>query len=32
MGAAGHKTLKLTVSQEWIDGTNWLFLVLIQES
>ena len=22
---SGHETLKLTVSQEWIDGMNWFF-------
>ena len=22
-GQSGHGTLKLTVSQEWIDGMNW---------
>ena len=24
-GLPGHGTLKLTVSQEWIDGMNWFF-------
>ena len=24
-GQSGHGTLKLTVSQEWIDGMNWFF-------
>ena len=24
-GQPGHVILKLTVSQEWIDGTTWLF-------
>ena len=24
-GQSGHRTLKLTVSQEWIDGLNWFF-------
>ena len=25
-GQSGHKTLKLTLSQEWIDEMNWFFL------
>ena len=24
-GQSSHRTLKLTVSQKWIDGMNWLF-------
>ena len=24
-GQSGHRTLKLTVSQKWIDGMNWYF-------
>ena len=24
-GQSGHRTLKLAVSQEWIDGMNWFF-------
>ena len=24
-GQPGHRTLKLTVSQEWVDGMNWFF-------
>ena len=24
-GHSGQRTLKLAVSQEWIDGINWLF-------
>ena len=24
-GQSGHGTLKLAVSQEWIDGMNWFF-------
>ena len=24
-GQSGHRTLKLTVFQEWIDGMNWFF-------
>ena len=24
-GQSGHSTLKLAVSQEWIDGRNWFF-------
>ena len=23
---SGHGTLKLTVSQEWLDGMNWFFV------
>ena len=25
-GQSGYKTLKLTLSQKWADGINWLFL------
>ena len=25
LGQSGHGTLKLTVSQEWIDGMKWFF-------
>ena len=25
-GQSGYRTLKLTVSQEWIDGMNWIFV------
>ena len=24
-GQSGHRTLKLTVSQKWVDGINWFF-------
>ena len=29
-GKSGHWTLKLTVSQEWIDRINWFFCVPVQ--
>ena len=27
---SGQETLDLTVSQEWIDGINWFFCMLVQ--
>ena len=24
-GQSGHGTLKLTVSEDWMDGMNWFF-------
>ena len=27
-GQSGHRTLKLTVSQEWIDGISWFFYLV----
>ena len=29
-GESGQETLDLTVSQEWIDGINWFFCMLVQ--
>ena len=29
-GQSGHWTLKLAVSQEWIDGMNWFFCMVVQ--
>ena len=29
-GQPGHRTLKLTVSEEWADRMNWFFCALVQ--